>query len=314
MALNPSTGGLLAGSQDNGVIEYDGDTNWVKVYSGDGGFSAIDPTDPSTEYAEVQWDSIWGGPRRKDRTTNGEWVSKRRGINLHDAAAFIAPFVMDPSHSNILYFGTTRLYRSTNRGDTWDSIPGLVADANITSIAVAPSDSNTVYVGTFDGGIYVRAHGLWSKRAYGLPFRPVMQIAIDPGDSRHAFAVEAGWGPRALFTTVDGGNTWTNAGPPELTYPANAVTFLWNRKTIAIGTEKGVMLSTDGGVDWSTLGTLPSTPVMALVYDPPRHRLLAATHGRGVFQWTIPPNFVQLAARATAFSVLKKATPAPRVR
>jgi photosystem II stability/assembly factor-like uncharacterized protein len=303
IALNPTTGGILGGTQDNGVVEYDGQGGWAELYTGDGGFSAIDPRETTTEYAEIQWDTTYGGPLRKDALSNGEWINKRDGIDLQEQAAFIPPLAIDPAHSNILYFGTTRVYRSLDRGDHWDPIPGSLSGEELTSIAVSPSDSGTVYVGTFDGGIYVRAHGLWSKRGYGLPFRPVLGMAIDPADPRHAFAVEGGWGPRALFVTADGGDSWANTGPPGLVYPANAVAFLWDRETIAVGTEKGVILTTDGGTNWSTLGTLPSTPITALVYDPARRRLIAATHGRGVFVWVVPEDFAQSMARATLAAV-----------
>ena len=52
--------------------------------------------------------------------------------------------------------GYDRLWRTANGGDTWTDISGVLVGTgtNITAIAAAPSDANTVYVGMQNGNVF----------------------------------------------------------------------------------------------------------------------------------------------------------------
>jgi len=50
----------------------------------------------------------------------------------------------------------------------------------------------------------------------------------------------------------------------------------------------GVWRSTDGGKTWEPLpNALPDAPVFDLQVHPSRRLLRAATHGRGLYEWTL---------------------------
>jgi len=72
LSLQPGAGlGILAGTQDNGTLEYSGAPSWNFVLGGDGGYTAIDWLTAGVAYAETQWSanssfstsSLTGHPR-----------------------------------------------------------------------------------------------------------------------------------------------------------------------------------------------------------------------------------------------------------
>src|SRR5258708_14761838 len=111
--------------------------------------------------------------------------------------------VIDRWNPQTLYFGTFRLWRSVDSGGKWAAAsPDLTGNrGTIKTIAVAPSDSNTIYVGTSNGKVQVTIdaqHGtpIWTDRSAGLPARTVTKIAIDPVNPATAY-VAFSWFPTA---------------------------------------------------------------------------------------------------------------------
>jgi hypothetical protein len=108
----------------------------------------------------------------------------------------------------------------------------------VTTIAGAPSDSNTVYAGTGDSHVQVStnagagASASWTNVSAGLPPRIITQAAVDPAVSTTAYVTFSG------FT--------------------------------GFGDNLGhVFRTTNGGQNWSDIrGDLPNTPVDCIVVDP----------------------------------------------
>src|SRR5260370_36417809 len=118
----------------------------------------------------------------------GSWNVALNGINTGDRVDFIPPLVMDSSNSHTLYFGTNRVYQSTNGASSWTAIsPDLTGGDRfvgvLSTIAVAPNNSNTVYVGTMDNRVQVstnicaRTLSTWTDVSAGYPTLDVRHIA-----------------------------------------------------------------------------------------------------------------------------------------
>ena len=133
VSLHPTKPSIaMAGAQDNDVDLYTGANAWTPMpipLQGDGGFTAIDFVTPTTGYAEVAWTIPGQGPFRTDNlsaaptwTLKAGNVQRHTNINANDPAFFIPPLVMSPTNSQTLYFGTTHLYRTTDRGENWTDI------------------------------------------------------------------------------------------------------------------------------------------------------------------------------------------------
>lgn len=283
---------MMGGSQDNGTNEYHGSPSWLNVYYGDGGYTAIDHQNGNTSWAETQWEanSGYSGPARRDGASANGFVLKTNGINLGDRAAFIPPLIMDPVNPKVLYFGTFRLYRTRDNGESWTAIsPDLTgaSDRDITSIAVARTDTNQIYVGTNDGKLHASSNGGGSfTLGSGYPNRTVTDIAAHPTDANIAYATFSGFNAPHVYKTTNRGLTWTSVSGNLPDVPANAIV-IQPGVEIDVGTDLGVFRSTDDGATWSLFPGLPNVAVFDLVFNPTTRLLVAATHGRGAFTYTV---------------------------
>lgn len=274
----------LGGTQDNGTLRFDGLPSWQWVLGGDGGWTAIDPRDPKVAYAETQWGSGFSGPRRSD---GGPFQQKVNGIDLSDPGIFIPPLVMDASNPSTLYFGTNRLYRTSDRGEWWSVVPGTeVSGARVSAIATAATDPRVVYVGYTTGKLRASSDGgaTWVDGA-GLPQRYIADVAVSRQDARTAYVAVAGFLTSHVFRTRDGGTTWQDATNDLPDVPALSVAVdPVDDRMVVLGTDLGVFRSLDGGDSWLPYNDgMPNVAVYDVTFHPTTRALVAATHGRGMF-------------------------------
>ena len=286
ISLHPSIATVtLGGTQDQGTQRSTTGTKvWEKVMGADGGYTAFDVEDPSTWYAETQWIANRGhiGPRK-----NG--VQVINGIDLSERGLFIPPLVMDPVDSKRLYFGTRSLYRTDNSAGRWERIYRTPDESEvISSIGLTPSDGNTVYAGLRYGQVIVTRDGgvTWQPSGSGLPDRFIGDVAVHPDDPEQAYAVAGGFLAGHVFHTVDGGLTWEDRTGNLPDHPVNAILYdPVDPEGVYIGTDLGVFHSATGGGTWDRLDEdLPTIAVYDLAAQPGTGRLVAATHGRGMFE------------------------------
>ena len=123
-------------------------------------------------------------------------------------------------------FATGGVWKTTNNGTTFDPIFDTYRTASIGDIAIAPSNSNIVWVGTgepnnrqsssFGDGIYKSTDAGKTFTKMGLEdSQSIARIVIDPKDPNTVYVAVLGhlFGPnkeRGVFKTTDGGKTWTN--------------------------------------------------------------------------------------------------------
>ncbi len=313
----------LGGTQDNDLQQYQGPSLvWQAQDIGcDGGFTAIDPTIPSTIYGECEYlpnqtsfPIILVAFTGQQLFQNGFLANV--GINNADRGSFIPPFVMDLKNPQTLYFGTCRVWQTKDGANTWNAIsPDVTSPAHpagcagtgaaLSTIAVAPSNSNTFYVGGDNGEIEVTSDGgmTWTSIATAtLPARSITQVAVDPTTAATAYVAFSGFGSCAtfcdgkghVFKTVNGtagaSTVWVDidgAGLPDI--PVNAIVIDSDdaaHNTLYVGTDIGAFYTTTGGTTWSPLGaanSLPPAEILGLALHEPSRTLRAATHGRGVW-------------------------------
>ena len=336
VSIHPSnTGFAMAGAQDNGVQDYQGFNGtpllWQDSGLGcDGGFTAIDFNIPSTTYGECEY-----FPNAilliATSFNNGDLINgflATSGINGADRGAFIPPLVIDPNNSNTLYFGTCRVYRTTDNAQTWNAISPDVTSAShaadcsnqtgavLSTIAIAKGTSSTIYAGSDGGDVEVTKDGgtTWTSIAANagvLPTRAVTQIFLDPSSATGdiAYVAFSGFascsgcdGKGHVFKTVNGtaGATtvWadisgTTTKLPDI--PVNAIVIDPDdaaHNTLYVGTDIGPFFTTDGGLNWSPLGaanSLPNSQILSLTLHNPSRTLRAAMHGRGVWDLNLGP-------------------------
>jgi hypothetical protein len=311
LGLHPTDpNSAYGGTQDTGGVKYQGTTRWPRLQRGDGGATAVSLADPNRIYQITRRSS--SSPNLFRRAENGGqvcrdpnpaadcdvWQIRVTGIDPNDTQNFYPPFVLDPAFASVpsadrLMLGTTRVYETTNGADNWTPISspnvgGWTTTANIDAVQVAPSDVNTVYA-TAGGHIFVTFNRgtTWQQRdLLGLSDH-VRALAVQPTDRMTAYAVRDRFGGGHVFHTLNGGQTWIDISGnlPDLPTNSIALDSRTTPTTLYVGTDDGVYVSTNLGVQWARYGAgLPNAQVADLKLNTNLNILAAATHGRGVWE------------------------------
>src|SRR6266436_4430172 len=116
------------------------------------------------------------------------------------------------------------IFKTTDGGIHWEPIFDGQPVSSIGSLAIAPSDPNTVWAGT--GEAWIRSHisvgmGIYKSTDAGKTWKlmglektgRIGRIVIDPRNPDRVFVAALGhsYGPqqdRGVFQTADGGKTW----------------------------------------------------------------------------------------------------------
>ncbi|MDQ6676275.1 MAG: IPT/TIG domain-containing protein [Acidobacteriota bacterium] len=313
--VNPKL--TYAGTQDNGTLKYTGNLQWDQVFGGDGEQAQVDFARAAVVYVTTPGSSIF---KITDQGNFQDYVRVVNGIDRADRVGFTGAFTIDPSNPDRLYFGTYRVYQTTDGAGLWKAIsPDLTVPSQtavVTAVAVAPSNSNVVYAGTSNQHVQVTTNALdgtraaWDDRSNGLPNRSVSSISVDPIQPMTAYATFSGFSGFGgdtqghVFKTLDGGVTWTDVSGNMPNIPANDLVIDPDvAGTLYLGTDIGVFRTTDGGETWSVLSSgFPNTVVSGLKLHRPSRTLRAATHGRSMWDLRLPLSTPSLAPTVTSAS------------
>jgi photosystem II stability/assembly factor-like uncharacterized protein len=320
---------VYGGTQDNGTWAGPSATraprgidnsDWYRVGGGDGFYSATDPNDPFTAFVESQN----GALSRLDVLTNERKSIRPSPPEGEPAYRFnwSAPLVLSPHDAHTLYFGANYLFRSRDRGDTWDRLgpdltrqldrdtlpimslteaggwrrhEGTADFGNISTIDESTLRAGLLLVGTDDGLVQISRDGglTWTRMEQfpGVPELTYVSRVVFSAHHEGTFYVtfdghrSNDFAPYVLKST-DYGRTFTSI---TANLPAEGSVQViregWNNPNLLfVGTEFGLFVSLDGGGAWHPMRNgLPTTPVHDLVIHPRENDLIVGTHGRGIF-------------------------------
>lgn len=321
---------IVAGAQDLGTLigpsrtmhtEGVRNKDWYVPLGADGYDSHFDPNDPNTAYIEIQGGELY----RLDRETEELIKIKPTPAPGDDPERFNwdSPIQVSAHDSNTIYFGSQRLWKSTDRGNSWEAIsddlttntnrytltmidgtPSIDAlydngamslYATLTSIAESPLQKGLLYTGSDDGLLYgTEDDGQnWQEMAT-LPDVPERSFINDIEPSQHnvgtlfvsADAHKHGDYQPYLYMTENNGRRWTS-----ITGDLPSETIVWSIKQdpiderlLFIGTENGVYFSPNKGTNWIQLKNgLPTIAVRDIELHPRDNDLVAGTFGRGIY-------------------------------
>ncbi len=321
---------VYGGTQDNNTIGGPSRTinpggifneDWFITVGGDGFETQVDPTDPMIVYSQWQY----GGLVRHDRRS-GQVVD----IKPYEApgeAPYVwnsdSPLLISAHDHKRLYFGANVLFRSDDRGNTWQKISGdlsrgLDRDAleimgkvqridavsknrstsiygNTVALAESPLADGVLYVGTDDGLIHVTEDGGQNWRVEslfpGVPDRAYVSFLVaSQHEAGTVYATfdnhkDGDFKPYVLRST-DHGHTWKSIAGD---LPDREIVYTLGEDhaksdLLFVGTEFGVYFTIDGGEKWIRLkGGIPTIAVKDLAIQKRESDLVLATFGRGFF-------------------------------
>jgi len=284
---------LYGGTQDNGTLRtLTGALNdWDRIYGGDGFYVIVDHTNSNIIYAESQYGNL-------GKSTNGGtyWIGATNGI--YGSTNWSTPVIMDPNNNQVLYYGAEQVFRSTNGSSSWTVIsPDLTPISyarlgTITTIAVAPTNSNVIWAGTDDGHVWVTTdYGTnWIDRTTGLPNRWVTRVLADPTDENIAYVTFSGlkwYDPQPhVFRTTNQGQNWNDISSNLPDAPINAIAVDPQRPNILfVGTDLGAYFSINTGQSWQYLSSaLPLVSVYDMKVHDTANYLAIGTHARSMYK------------------------------
>ncbi len=220
-----------------------------------------------------------------------------------------APFILSPHNPDIVYHGMQYLFRSLDKGESWDKIspdlsynnPEMSGDIpyqTLFAISESPLKYGLIYVGTDDGRVHITRNGgeNWKEIMTGLPYRKwVSSMAASAFDMATVYMAQNGKRnddfASYLWKSTDFGETWVDISGNIPCGPINVVKEdTVNRNIIYVGTDIAVYISKDSGKTWDVLGgNLPSTFVSDLVIHPRDNIIVISTHGRGIYAMDANP-------------------------
>ncbi|MEI6434236.1 MAG: hypothetical protein WCP32_05275 [Bacteroidota bacterium] len=280
---------IYGGTQDNNTIRTmtGGSSDWEAILGGDGMFTLVDYSDPNTIYAEYQWGNLF---RSDDGGFNMINIADPM---LGDRINWSAPLAMHPVEPATLYFGTYRVWKTTDKGTSWQPIsPDLTAGINdyfytITTIAISKLDPTIVVTGSGDGKAYISTNDgqTWQNISAGLPNRWITRVATDPFDAQTIYATISGfrWDEPLphVFKSTNLGQTWTDITGNLPEFPVNDIVLdpdIPGR--IIVGSDAGVYGTTNGGQYWYWIWDgLPAVPIYMMKIHEPTRTIVVGTYG-----------------------------------
>jgi photosystem II stability/assembly factor-like uncharacterized protein len=354
---------VCGGAQDNGSICGPSRTvnrvgirtsDWINVGGGDGFQGRVDPEDASIVYSQSQEGALQrldlrtgqsttirptarnttGGPVAQQPDTTPAAETGRgaggqgggfggRGGGRFGRWQWDSPLIISPHSARRLYFAGDRVYRSDDRGETWNAISGdLTRQLDATKIPIMgkvwPTDSvafnqatttlstitaldesplleGLIIAGTDDGVVQVTEDGgkQWRKiEAFSLvpEHTYVTDVYASPRDSGTIFVtlnnyLRGDFKPY-IARSADRGRTWTlvSGDLPQRSGVWSIVQDDVNPNLLFAGLEFGVYFTVDGGSHWVQLtGGIPTSQARDLTIQRREEDLVVATFGRGAY-------------------------------
>jgi photosystem II stability/assembly factor-like uncharacterized protein len=304
---------------------------WTPAPGGDGSYQAIDPDNPNIVYSHSFYGnftredmSLPPSPGRRGRAnasgradapppTGPQRSTPIRPKEDNLRAQWMAPIIVSAHSAGTIYAGFQFVFRSQDRGTTWQKISGDLTDNDpsrmlrrssseipyqtIVALAESPRKRGLLYAGTDDGRLHVTMDDgrHWSELTAALRARKWISRVVP---SQHVdgtlYVTQRGredddFAPY-IYKSVDYGGTFTSI---VNNIPAGSVNVIRedpaSPDVLYAGTDFGAFVSTDGARHWEVLGgDLPSVQVSDLQFQARDQLIVISTYGRGMWVLDAP--------------------------
>ena len=328
ISLGPD-GQILTGNQDQSTWFLPAGTNndiWTDVSFADGSYSGFSE-DGLTRY--MSWQNGTLIRRTYPDANSTAFITNATLTPAATGVLFINPLELDPNNRDIMYYaGGTTLWRNDDLPNAttstgWTALTNAQAGGGqISAIGISQNPANVVYFGTTTGEIWridnahvgnPTATDVFSGK--GLPGGYVSSIAIDPNNPNRVFVVFSNYNIPSIFSTLDGGSTWTDISGNLEEFPNGSgagpsvqwISVLGNNDFYMVGTSVGAYRTDNilgSSTEWSRIEDIPTVPVTNIRSNPDG-LVAVGTHGNGIFtaNFTFSEPNVSLAINETPANV-----------
>ena len=297
-----NTNTVFGGTQDNGTFRNtsDDENGWDFILGGDGFRVKIEPGNSDIFYCEFQNGNTF-------RTLDGgeSLESIIASIDEEDRHNWNTPIVINPSQPNTIYYGTERVWASSNRGVSFVPIsedlsngpyPGNRSFGTIVTLESSNLEPSVLYAGTDDGNVWVTEDDgdSWNQINPDMNTnRWTTAVLPDPFDENTAYVTFSGFrydsDDGSIYKTEDKGQTWRDITGNLPDIPINDIQIdPRDNQLLFVATDIGVYFSMDEGSNWEVLGEgLPNVPIIDIDMESDG-KLAAATYGRSMYYYLVP--------------------------
>lgn len=193
----------------------------------------------------------------------------------------------DPINPNTLYVGSSTLYKSTNKGNSWTAISSAFP-GTIKHVEVAHSNNQTIYVAAGNTRLFKTTNGgtTWSGDLLSHPYSlNINDIAVHPSNPNMIAVTGTSGDGLEVFVSSDGGITWLdyrknlpNSAGKSLVWDDNGDDVLY------FGSNRAVFYIDKNRETWVGYNNnLPQIAITDLQINSVNNKIYAATLGRGVW-------------------------------
>lgn len=313
---NNTLGGPSRTISDNGIKNED----WIFTVGGDGFKTVVDPTDPNIIYSQPQYGYLVRYDKKSGEFT-GVQPQPESGETLK--WNWNSPVIISPHDHKTLYFAANKLFKSTDRGNSWVKIsedltrkidrnklkvmgkiwpPEAIAKnsstsvyGNIVSLDESPLEKGLIYVGTDDGLIQISNDdgANWTKVSSFTSIPEITYVSDIAASLHNENVVYATFDNRKngdfkpyVIVSNDKGKSWSSISSnlPDNLPVHSIIQDHLDKDLLFIGTEFGVYFTKDAGKNWVKFSNgLPTISVRELDIQRRENDLAIATFGRGFY-------------------------------
>lgn len=278
---------VINGYQDNGTAISRG-MDFTTEIGGDGMECIVDPNNDNFMYGALYYGDI-------RRSINSGLTFTPIANAIGEQGGWVTPYKLDPNNSNTMFAGFDNVWRNDNvqGGTAWTQISNFTNTNDIRDIAIAPSNSNIVYISKYDNSFRRSTNALaasptWTNLSASLPVNnEPLDIEIDPTDPNHVFIALN----RNIYESTNGGASWTDISGSLPNINLNTIVIDYDSPVEAmyVGMDVGVYYIDNTLSDWVMYATgLPQVEITELEI----HRnttdcqsfLYASTYGQGLWK------------------------------
>jgi len=215
IGVSQTTKGLVInGYQDNGTA-ISRDNSFKTEIGGDGMECAIDPTDANYIYGAIYYGEI---KRSTDNGNSFSTIAEEGANGITEGGSWVTPYKLDPNTPARMLVGYDNVWRSNDvktpaaTAVVWTKVSNFSGTSNIRDLAIAPSNSDVVYVSRYDNKLYrsnnaTSGSPTWTDLGGSLPVgNEPEDIEIDPTDPTHLFIALN----NNIYESTNSGGSWTD--------------------------------------------------------------------------------------------------------